>query len=480
MASLRERLLRRAAPAPAPDKDKAANGAEPAAKDNGDGAHPPQNSVQIPQISHVSMLSALSSRSTIPGRSSVGVRGGQSFASRIEIAPLSPVEQLKVDLHRRLIERLDLEALEQITDEAVLVQQIRNAVVEFLRTEPTPLSQVEREEVIEQIVYEVTGLGPIEPLFRDHTISDILVNGPKDVYVERKGKLSRVPTAFRNDAHLLAIIDRIVSRVGRRVDESSPMVDARLPDGSRVNAIIPPLALDGPVLSIRRFGAQITIDQLLEYGALTTEMVDLLAGCVQARLNILISGGTGSGKTTLLNALSSFIPASERVVTIEDAAELRLQQEHVVRLETRPPNAEGRGEVLARDLVKNALRMRPDRIIVGEVRGAESLDMLQAMNTGHEGSLTTIHANSPRDALARIETMIQFAVTSLPSKALREQIASALDVISAQEIFRFRRQGVSNDGIVVGRFEATGVRPGFTDRLRVAGVELPPSLFSAV
>jgi pilus assembly protein CpaF len=280
-----------------------------------------------------------------------------------------------------------------------------------------------------------------------------------------------------------------------------------LPDGSRVNAIIPPLALDGPVLSIRRFGAQITIDQLLEYGALTTEMVDLLAGCVQARLNILISGGTGSGKTTLLNALSSFIPASERVVTIEDAAELRLQQEHVVRLETRPPNAEGRGEVLARDLVKNALRMRPDRIIVGEVRGAESLDMLQAMNTGHEGSLTTIHANSPRDALARIETMIQFAVTSLPSKALREQIASALDVIvqvsrlsdgtrrvtsvtevtsmegdviSAQEIFRFRRQGVSNDGIVVGRFEATGVRPGFTDRLRVAGVELPPSLFSSM
>jgi pilus assembly protein CpaF len=507
MASLRERLLRRATPAPAPDKDKAANGTEAAAKDNGDGAHPPQNSVQIPQISHVSMLSALSSRSTIPGRSSVGVRGGQSFASRIEIAPLSPVEQLKVDLHRRLIERLDLEALEQITDESVLVQQIRNAVVEFLRTEPTPLSQVEREEVIEQIVYEVTGLGPIEPLFRDHTISDILVNGPKDVYVERKGKLSRVPTAFRNDAHLLAIIDRIVSRVGRRVDESSPMVDARLPDGSRVNAIIPPLALDGPVLSIRRFGAQITIDQLLEYGALTTEMVDLLAGCVQARLNVLISGGTGSGKTTLLNALSSFIPASERVVTIEDAAELRLQQEHVVRLETRPPNAEGRGEVLARDLVKNALRMRPDRIIVGEVRGAESLDMLQAMNTGHEGSLTTIHANSPRDALARIETMIQFAVTSLPSKALREQIASALDVIvqvsrlsdgtrrvtsvtevtsmegdviSAQEIFRFRRQGVSNDGIVVGRFEATGVRPGFTDRLRVAGVELPPSLFSAM
>src|SRR5690348_8222576 len=430
MASLRERLLRRAAPAPAPDK--AANGTEPAAKENGDGTHVPQNSVQIPQISQVSqvsMLSSLTSRSTIPGRSSVGVRGGQSFASRIEVAPLSPVDQLKVDLHRRLIERLDLEALEAIKDESVLIQQIRNAVVEFLRTESTPLSQVEREEVIEQIVYEVTGLGPIEPLFRDHSITDILVNGPKDVYVERRGKLARVPTSFRNNQHLLAIIDRIVSRVGRRVDESSPMVDARLPDGSRVNAIIPPLALDGPVLSIRRFGAQITIDQLLELGALTPEMVDLLAGCVHARLNILISGGTGSGKTTLLNALSSFVPTYERIVTIEDAAELRLQQEHVVRLETRPPNVEGRGEVVTRDLVRNALRMRPDRIIIGEVRSAEVIDMLQAMNTGHEGSLATIHANTPRDALARLETMILMSGTTLPVRAMREQIASAIDVI---------------------------------------------------
>ncbi len=432
--------------------------------------------------------------------------GNRGFGGRTETPVLSPVDQLKVDLHRRLIERLDLEALEKISDEGVLVQQIRNAVVEFLRNEKAPLSQAEREEVIEQIVYEVTGLGPIEPLFRDPSITDILVNGPKDIYVERKGKLARVPTNFRNNAHLIAIIDRIVSRVGRRVDESSPMVDARLPDGSRVNAIIPPLALDGPVLSIRRFGAQITIDQLLELGALTSEMVYLLAGCVQARLNVLISGGTGSGKTTLLNALSSFIPASERIVTIEDAAELRLQQEHVVRLETRPPNAEGRGEVLARDLVKNALRMRPDRIIVGEVRGTEALDMLQAMNTGHEGSLTTIHANSPRDAMARLETMIQFVGTTLPSKAMREQISSALDliiqvsrlsdgtrrvtsvtevtamegeVISAQEIFRFRRQGVANDGGVVGRFEATGIRPTFTDRLRVAGVDLPSNLFAA-
>ena len=310
---------------------------------------------------------------------------------------------------------------------------------------------------------------------------------------------------FRNDAHLLAFIVRIVSRVGRRVDESSPMVDARLPDGSRVNAIIPPLAIDGPVLSIRRFGAEITAEQLVELGAMTEEMVTLLAGCVQARLNVLISGGTGSGKTTLLNALSSFIPAAERVVTIEDAAELRLQQEHVVRLETRPPNAEGQGEVLARDLVKNALRMRPDRVIVGEVRGAEALDMLQAMNTGHEGSLTTIHANSARDALARLETMIQFAGTALPNKAMREQISSALDlviqvsrlsdgtrrvtaitevttmegdVISTQDIYRFRRLGVSQEGRVVGRFEATGVRPTFTERLSVAGVDLPAGLFA--
>src|SRR5512143_2741295 len=463
MASLRERLLRRAAPAP----EKGANGTEPATStENGDGAQPPQNPVQIPQASQVSMLSSLTSRSTIPGRSSVCVRGGQSFAGRIEVTPLSPVEQLKVDLHRRLIERLDLEALEQIPDETVLVQQIRNAVVEFLRSEPTPLSQVEREEVIEQIVYEVTGLGPIEPLFRDHTISDILVNGPKDVYVERKGKLSRVPTAFRNDAPLLAIIDRIVSRIGRRVDESSPMVDARLPDGSRVNAIIPPLALDGPILSIRRFGADLTVEQLIANSAMTMEMLQLLAGCVKARLNVLISGGTGSGKTTLLNTLSSFIPVDERLVTIEDAAELRLQPEHVVRLETRPPNSEGRGEVVARDLVKNALRMRPDRIIVGEVRGGEALDMLQAMNTGHEGSLTTVHANTPRDALSRLETMILMAGTNLPNRAMREQISSAIDVIiqvqrlsdgtrrvvsiteitgmegeivSTQEIFRYRR-----------------------------------------
>ncbi|HEX5409239.1 MAG TPA: CpaF family protein [Gemmatimonadaceae bacterium] len=431
---------------------------------------------------------------------------GSSMYQRrnVEETSLNPVDQLKVELHRRLIERLDLEALEQIKDEGELTAQIRQAVFEFLRGESTPLSQSEREEIVEQIIYEVTGLGPIEPLFRDQTISDILVNGAREIFIERKGRLSRVNASFRNDAHLLAVIDRIVTRVGRRVDESSPMVDARLPDGSRVNAIIPPLALDGPMLSIRRFGAGFTVPQLVAAGAMTEEMVNLLAGCVVARLNMLISGGTGSGKTTMLNALSSFIPGSERVVTIEDAAELRLQQEHVVRLETRPPNAEGRGEVVARDLVKNALRMRPDRILVGEVRSAEALDMLQAMNTGHEGSLTTIHANSPRDALARLETMILFAGTNLPNKAMREQISSALDVIvqvsrqsdgsrrvvsitevtgmegdviATQEIYRYRRRGLGPDGRIIGNFEGTGIRPTFSERLKMAGVELPISLF---
>jgi pilus assembly protein CpaF len=417
---------------------------------------------------------------------------------------LSAVDQLKVEIHHRLVSRLDLEALERIRDEAEIVAQIRLAVSDLLRDESTPLSMAERDEIVEHIVWEVTGLGPIEPLFRDRAITDILVNNAKDVFIEKGGRLHRAHVEFRNDAHLMAIIDRIVSRVGRRVDESSPMVDARLPDGSRVNAIIPPLSLDGPVLSIRRFGKEISFAQLVQFGALTPEMHQLLAGCVKARLNILISGGTGSGKTTLLNALSSCIPSDERVVTIEDAAELRLQQDHVVRLETRPPNSEGRGEVLARDLVKNALRMRPDRIVIGEVRGAEALDMLQAMNTGHEGSLSTVHANSARDALSRLETMILMAGTTLPNRAMREQISSALDaivqvqrladgsrrvtsiievtgmegdVVTTQEIFRFRRRGIAPDGKIVGLFEATGVRPLFTEKLQVAGVELPRGLF---
>jgi len=421
-----------------------------------------------------------------------------------EVETISAVDQLKVDIHHRLISRLDLEALEKIQDEQEVTTQIRRAVTEVLRGESTPLSQAEREEIVEHIVWEIIGLGPIEPLFRDKTITDILVNNAHNIFVERKGKLTRINASFRNDAHLLAVIDRIVSRVGRRVDESSPMVDARLPDGSRVNAIIPPLALDGPVLSIRRFGADITVKELIEYGSVTQDMLTLLSGCVKARLNILISGGTGSGKTTLLNALSSFIPSDERLITIEDAAELRLQQEHVVRLETRPPNSEGRGEVLARDLVKNALRMRPDRIVVGEVRSAEALDMLQAMNTGHEGSLSTVHSNSPRDALARLETMILMAGTNLPNRAMREQIASALDVIvqvqrlsdggrrvtsvvevvgmegemvTTQEIFRYRRRGVTPEGKIVGAFEPTGVRPLFAEKLKIAGVEMPKGLF---
>ena len=417
---------------------------------------------------------------------------------------LSPVDELKRTIHRKLIERLDLEALEQVTDERIIAAQIRLAVAELLRNETTLLSQTEREELVDQVVYEVIGLGPIEPLFRDKSVTDILVNGPRDIYVERGGKLQRVLTSFRNDAHLMSVIDRIVSRVGRRVDESSPMVDARLPDGSRVNAIIPPLAVDAPILSIRRFGAELTAQRLVELGAFTEEMLVLLSACVKARLNILVSGGTGSGKTTLLNALSSFIPPTERVITIEDAAELRLQQEHVIRLETRPPNAEGRGEVSMRDLVKNALRMRPDRIIIGEVRSAEALDMLQAMNTGHEGSLTTVHANTPRDALSRLETMILFGGTDLPERAMREQIASALDlviqvsrlsdgarrvmsvtevtgmendVVQLQEIFRFKRAGITTDGRVAGTFEPTGVRPRFADRIRLAGIELPARLF---
>jgi pilus assembly protein CpaF len=427
------------------------------------------------------------------------------YGRRIEVEQVSALDQVKIDLHRKLIDRLDLEALEQIPDERLLNSEIRAVVIELLREESTPLTVADREDIIEQVLYEITGLGPIEPMFRDLSISDILVNGSKEIYIERGGRLTRVATSFRNDAHLMAVIDRIVSRVGRRVDESSPMVDARLPDGSRVNAIIPPLALDGPVLSIRRFGIDLSVQKLIDGGTMNSAMASLIAGCVAARLNILISGGTGAGKTTLLNALASFIPADQRIITIEDAAELRLQQEHVVRLETRPPNAEGEGEVKARDLVKNALRMRPDRIIVGECRSSEAIDMLQAMNTGHEGSLTTVHANSPRDALARLETMILMAGANLPDRAMREQISSALDLIiqvsrladgtrkitsvvevtgmegpvtATQEIFRYRRRGISPEGQVIGDFESTGVRPQFMERLRVAGVEISNDLFA--
>ena len=407
------------------------------------------------------------------------------------------IEQLSRELHQRAIERLDLARLEAMGDREAMGQEVRRTVTDILRLETAPLTQRERDDLIERVVHEVIGLGPLEPLVRDPLVSDILVNGPQEVYVERGGRLERATVRFRDEAHLRAVIERVVSRVGRRVDEAAPMVDARMADGSRVNAVVPPLAVDGAVLSIRRFGVSITPHRLVELGALTADMLALLAACVRARLNILVSGGTGSGKTTLLNALSSFIPIGERVITIEDAAELQLQQAHVVRLETRPANAEGRGEVIMRDLVRNALRMRPDRIIVGEVRSAEALDMLQAMNTGHEGSLTTVHANTPRDAISRLETMILYAGTTIPDRAMREQIASAIDVIiqvarladgrrrvlsvteitgvegevmQLQEIFRFRRQGITADGIVLGEFEPTGVRPRFAERLALAGI----------
>jgi len=423
--------------------------------------------------------------------------------SELPAAPLGEpdgapsIDQLSRELHQRVIERLDLARLEAMRDREAMGQEVRRTVTDVLRSDSSPLTQRERDDLIERVVHEVTGLGPLEPLVRDPLVSDILVNGPQDVFVERGGRLERTTVRFRDEMHLRAVIERVVHRVGRRVDEAAPMVDARMADGSRVNVIVPPLAVDGAILSIRRFGVTLTPHRLVEVGALSADMLALLAACVRARLNILVSGGTGSGKTTLLNALSSFIPIGERVITIEDAAELQLQQAHVVRLETRPANAEGRGEVVMRDLVRNALRMRPDRIIVGEVRSAEALDMLQAMNTGHEGSLTTVHANTPRDAISRLETMILYAGTAIPDRAMREQIASAIDVIiqvarladgrrrvlsiteitgvegevmQLQEIFRFRRQGITADGVVLGEFEPTGVRPRFAERLALAGI----------
>jgi pilus assembly protein CpaF len=407
-------------------------------------------------------------------------------------------------VHRKLLTRLNLEKL--ATSERSKVEgEIRALVSSLIAETGIPLSVGERDAILGDVLDEVFGFGPLEPLLRDKTISDILVNTHKMVFVERRGKLEAVPAAFQNDQHLLRVIDRIVSGVGRRIDDSSPMVDARLPDGSRVNAIIPPLAVDGPLLSIRRFPAdRLKAQDLVGFQAIAPNMLDFLRHCVNARLNCLVSGGTGAGKTTLLNVMSSFISEHERIVTIEDAAELQLDQVHVARLETRPANVEGKGAVRQRQLVVNALRMRPDRIIVGEVRSEEALDMLQAMNTGHDGSLTTIHANTPRDALSRLETMIAMANVNLPDKAMRQQIVSAIqivvqqarmsdgtrkvtsiseitgmegDVITMQEIFRFEKLGLGPDGKVLGRFIATGVRPKVCERLKTAGVLLPPEMF---
>jgi pilus assembly protein CpaF len=413
-------------------------------------------------------------------------------------------QEMKARLHRAIINRMDLTKLGQLEPEQ-LHGEVSRLAEDLLHAESTPLSTSERDRLVNEVRHELFGLGPLEPLLADPSVSDILVNSPKRVFIERGGKLEPTSVEFKDDEHLMRVIERIVSTVGRRIDEASPMVDARLPDGSRVNAIIPPLALDGPVLSIRRFGAEpLRMASLIEKGALTKDIAEMFEMCVRARLNVLISGGTGAGKTTLLNALSAYIPEDERIVTIEDSAELQLQQPHVVRLETRPPNIEGRGEITQRDLVKNALRMRPDRIVIGEVRGGEAIDMLQAMNTGHDGSLTTIHANTPRDAVARLETMIQMTGMRLSDRAMRQQIASALDLviqaarlsdgsrrvtsiseitgmegetITMQEIFQFERKGVDQSGKVIGRFRPTGVRPRFAERLKQYGMQLPRVFF---
>jgi pilus assembly protein CpaF len=414
--------------------------------------------------------------------------------------------ELKTQIHAQIVEEMDLESLNKLQED-VARKRVGEAIRELLQRDRTPLTLKERDQLVHEILNELFGLGPIEPLLEDATVSDILVNGPDNIFVERGGVLERTDLFFNDSPHLMRIIERIVSRVGRRVDESSPMVDARLADGSRVNAIIPPLALDGPSMSIRRFGGhKLSAESYVNYGTLTSQMLELLKACVKGKLNVMVSGGTGAGKTTLLNILSSFIPANERIITIEDAAELRLNQPHVVRLETRPPNIEGKGAVRQRQLVINALRMRPDRIVVGEVRGEEAVDMLQAMNTGHEGSLTTIHANTPRDALSRLETMIAMAELNLPDRAVRQQIASAINiivqvsrlpdgsrkiisisevtgmedtVITMQDLFVFERAGFDENNKVAGKFRPIGIRPKFAERLESCGVRFSIDAFAA-
>jgi pilus assembly protein CpaF len=413
-------------------------------------------------------------------------------------------EDVKRRIHTKLVDKLDLSRVGDLKGDT-LKREIRMVVEHLCDAEDTLLNRQERERIVDEVIDEVLGLGPLELILKDPLVSDILINGPKNIYVEKGGQMEKSEVEFRDGKHLLQIIDRIVSKVGRRVDETSPMVDARLEDGSRVNAIIPPLALDGAAVSIRRFGSNpLKLEDLLNFKAFTPEMVMLLEGCIKARLNMIIAGGTGSGKTTLLNTLSSFIGHADRIVTIEDAAELQLQQDHVVRLETRPPNIEGNGAVSATDLVKNALRMRPERIIIGECRGGETLDMLQAMNTGHDGSMTTIHANTPRDAIARLETLVMMAGYELPVKAIRQQVSGAVDVliqanrlqggprrvtaitevvgmeqdtIVMQDIYRFKQLGINEEGKAHGHFECTGVRPSFMEKLESAGVRLPASAF---
>jgi pilus assembly protein CpaF len=428
-------------------------------------------------------------------------------AGRPKTALKPEYQELKFTLHRKLLDKINLEALATIDNQRVRAE-VRQALISLIDGEPTLLSALEKQQICDEVLDEVFGLGPLEPLLQDPTISDILVNGSKQVYVERKGVLELTSVTFRDDNHLLRIIDKIVSQVGRRVDESNPMVDARLLDGSRVNAIIPPLALDGPVMSIRRFTQdKLMPADLVERKAMTKGMMELLEAAVKARLNIIIIGGTGAGKTTLLNALSFFINPKERIVTIEDAAELQLKQPHVVRLETRPPNLEGHGAVRQRELLINSLRMRPDRIVVGEVRGPEALDMLQAMNTGHDGSLTTIHANSPRDGISRLEVMVSMANASMQLISIRQQIASAVhllvqaarfsdgsrrvtnitevtgmegEIVTLQDIFVFEKRGLSPEGRVLGRFAATGIRPKFYEKLLAAGIRLRPDIFDEV
>jgi len=421
-----------------------------------------------------------------------------------EISRQEMFDEIKRRIHGKLVDKLDLSKVGDLKGES-LKREIRVVVEHLCDAEETPLTRAERDRIVEEVLDETTGLGPLELILKDPAVSDILINGPKNIYVEKGGRMEKTNVEFRDNKHLMQIIDRIVSRVGRRVDETSPMVDARLEDGSRVNAIIPPLALDGAAMSIRRFGSNpLKLSNLLDYKAFTPEMVMLLEGCIKARLNMIIAGGTGSGKTTLLNTLSSFISHSDRIVTIEDAAELQLQQDHIVRLETRPANIEGTGAITATDLVRNALRMRPERIIIGECRGGETLDMLQAMNTGHDGSLTTVHANTPRDAIARLETLVMMAGYDLPVKAIRQQISGAVhvliqanrlqggprrvtaitevvgmegDTIVLQDIFRYVQEGIDESGKAFGHFEATGVRPSFMSKLEASGVRLPASTF---